>query len=63
MEVSLAVYDLSFGLASSLSRQFLGVHVPLVPHTGVVVTLSTGERVEYFFGGGIQVRVDARSEG
>ncbi|GMI26771.1 hypothetical protein TeGR_g7308, partial [Tetraparma gracilis] len=47
--VTLAIYDLSSGLAASLSLPLLGVSIPLVPHTGV---LLNGE--EFFFGGGIQ---------
>ncbi|GMI11953.1 hypothetical protein TrLO_g5755 [Triparma laevis f. longispina] len=47
--VQLATYDISGGLARSLSTQFLGVQIDLIPHTGVVV-----DGTEYFFGGGIQ---------
>jgi desumoylating isopeptidase 1 len=54
-EVILAVYDLSRGMARSLSAQILGgpgYAIDMVPHTGLVVYGS-----EYFFGagaGGIQ---------
>lgn len=50
-EVHLAVYDLSRGMARSLSGQFLGPDhaLDIIPHTGLVVY---GQ--EYFFGGGIQ---------
>lgn len=50
-EVKLAVYDLSHGLARSLSAQFLGpAHaIDIVPHTAL---LAFGR--EYYFGGGIQ---------
>jgi len=49
--VKLAIYDLSRGMARSLSSQFLGPQysVEAIPHTGVVVF---GQ--EYFYGGGIQ---------
>jgi len=50
-EVHLAVYDLSRGMARSLSAQFLGPEHALdcIPHTGLVVYGK-----EYFYGGGIQ---------
>jgi hypothetical protein len=50
-QVQLAVYDLSRGMARSLSAQFLGPQhsIEAIPHTGVVVYGR-----EYFFGGGIQ---------
>ena len=54
MEVTLAVYDLSSGLASSLSQQYLGTQIDLVPHTGVVLTTPSEGSYEYFFGGGVQ---------
>ena len=47
--VQLAIYDLSHGMASSLSLQFVGTQIDLIPHSGVIVF---GE--EIFFGGGIQ---------
>jgi len=48
--VQLAIYDLSQGLARTLSQQLLGgVQIALVPHCGVVI-----DRTEYYFGGGIQ---------
>ena len=50
-EVHLAVYDLSRGMARSLSGQFLGPDhaLDIIPHTGLVVYGK-----EYFYGGGIQ---------
>lgn len=50
-EVHLAIYDLSGGMARSLSGQFLGsAHaIDIIPHTGIVV-----HGLEYFYGGGIQ---------
>jgi hypothetical protein len=52
MEVHLAIYDLSNGMARNLSVQFLGPNhaLEMIPHTGL---LCFGK--EYFFGGGIQV--------
>ena len=37
VKVQLYVYDLSQGLARTLSMQFLGVQLDIVPHTGIVV--------------------------
>jgi len=50
-EVRLALYDLSQGMARSLSGQFLGpAHsIDIIPHTALVVYGR-----EYYFGGGIQ---------
>lgn len=48
-EVKLATYDLSHGLARSLSAQFLGQAIEIIPHTAI---LAFGR--EYYFGGGIQ---------
>ena len=38
-EVTLAVYDLSKGMAKGLSAQFLGpqFQIDAIPHTGVIV--------------------------
>lgn len=47
--VQLAVYDLSRGMASSMSQPLLGTHVEGIWHTGVVVF-----GYEYFYGGGLQ---------
>lgn len=47
--VVVRVYDLSMGLAAQLSSSVLGTHIPLVPHTGVLVFGK-----EWFFSGGIQ---------
>jgi len=51
-DVYLAIYDLSHGMARSLSAQFLGPNhsIDIIPHSGVVVYNR-----EYFFGGGIQM--------
>ena len=49
VRVELAVYDLSRGLASSMSQQILGQRIDGIWHTGVVVYNN-----EYYFGGGIQ---------
>ena len=48
-KVQLYVYDLSQGLARTLSMQFLGVQLDIVPHTGIVVFGR-----EYFYSGGLQ---------
>ena len=51
-EVKLLVYDLSHGMARSLSAQFLGgpEHaIDIIPHTSLLVYGK-----EYYFGGGIQ---------
>ena len=47
--VRLAVYDISHGWARRLSRLCLCRHVPIAPHTGVLIY---GE--EYFWSGGLQ---------
>lgn len=51
VEVHLAVYDLSGGMARNLSAQFLGPNhvIEMIPHTALLVFGK-----EYFFGGGIQ---------
>jgi len=48
-EVTLAIYDLSNGMARSLSAQFLGPGhtLDLIPHTAILVY-----GLEYYFGGG-----------
>lgn len=48
-KVQLAVYDLSQGMASSMSQAILGQQIDGIWHTGVVVYSK-----EYFFSGGIQ---------
>ncbi|GFR40054.1 hypothetical protein Agub_g592 [Astrephomene gubernaculifera] len=48
-KVLLYVYDLTNGLARSLSPMLLGTQIEAVYHTSVVVG-----GVEYFFGGGVQ---------
>lgn len=49
MLVQLYVYDLSQGLARTMSRQWLGVQIDAVYHTSIVF-----EGIEYFYGRGIQ---------
>lgn len=49
-EVQLAVYDLSRGMARSMSQAILGQRIDGIWHTGIV---AYGK--EYFFGGGIQI--------
>ena len=49
-QVSLHLYDLSMGMASTMSLSLLGKQIDYVPHTGIVVG-----GYEYFFGGGIQM--------
>lgn len=50
VKVELAVYDLSRGMAASMSQQLLGQRIDAIYHTGIVVYGN-----EYYFGGGIQV--------
>ncbi|EUC32499.1 hypothetical protein COCCADRAFT_98483 [Bipolaris zeicola 26-R-13] len=49
MDVELYVYDLSQGLAKSMSRQFLGIQIDAVYHTSIVFG-----GIEYYFGQGVQ---------
>ncbi|KAL5412000.1 hypothetical protein PMIN03_004473 [Paraphaeosphaeria minitans] len=49
MDVQLYVYDLSKGLARSMSRQFLGMQIDAVYHTAIVLG-----GIEYYFGQGVQ---------
>ncbi|KAJ4290564.1 hypothetical protein N0V90_010781 [Kalmusia sp. IMI 367209] len=49
MDVQLYVYDLSQGLARSMSAQFLGTQIDAVYHTSIVL-----QNIEYFFGQGVQ---------
>jgi len=58
VEVQLAVYDLSRGMARSLSTQFLGPNhaIDIIPHTGIVVFGK-----EYYFGGTGPPGVDMHS--
>lgn len=49
MEVQLYVYDLTHGMAKSMSRQFLGIQIDAVYHTSLVFN-----KIEYFFGAGVQ---------
>ncbi|KAL6709171.1 hypothetical protein ACN47E_001987 [Coniothyrium glycines] len=49
MDVQLYVYDLSKGLARSMSRQFLGIQIDAVYHTSIVL-----DGIEYYFGQGVQ---------
>lgn len=48
-EVTLAIYDLSQGMARQFSMGFLGKQIDGIWHTGIRVYGK-----EYFFGGGIQ---------
>ncbi|KAF2871539.1 PPPDE putative peptidase domain-containing protein [Massariosphaeria phaeospora] len=48
MDVQLYVYDLSQGMARSMSRQFLGTQIDAVYHTSIVM-----DGIEYFFGQGV----------
>ena len=45
-KVTLAIYDLSGGLASTMSMGFLGFQVDAVYHTGVVVEWPDGAALE-----------------
>ena len=47
--VKLHVYDLSQGMARTMSMSLVGMQVDYIPHTGITVYGR-----EYFFGGGIQ---------
>jgi hypothetical protein len=49
MEVQLYVYDLSGGMARSLSAAFLGVQIDAIYHTSIVMG-----GVEYVYDGGIK---------
>lgn len=51
-KVTLLVYDISNGMAKSLSPMFLGKTIEGVWHTGVVVYGN-----EYYYGGGICIGV------
>ena len=53
LSVSLHVYDLSMGMAKTMSQQILGRQIDYVPHTGIVLGAGTAGAMEYFFGGGI----------
>lgn len=48
-QVKLYVYDLSMGMARSLSPSLIGREIPGIYHTGIAVYNR-----EFFFGGGIQ---------
>ncbi|KAF2279970.1 DUF862-domain-containing protein [Westerdykella ornata] len=49
MDVHLYVYDLSQGLARTMSQQFLGIQIDAVYHTSLVCG-----GIEYFYGRGVQ---------
>ena len=48
--VAVHVYDLSNGLARTMSMAVVGRQVDIIPHTGVVIFGK-----EWFFGGGVCV--------
>lgn len=50
MDVQLYVYDLSRGMARSMSQSFLGIQIDAVYHTALVF-----DNREYFFGQGVQM--------
>lgn len=50
MDVQLYVYDLTRGMARTLSQSLLGIHLDAVYHTSLVF-----DNVEYFFGRGIHM--------
>ena len=56
-EVTLHMYDLSHGMAASMSQQLLGTHVEAVWHTAVVVFGR-----EFYFGGGVQQGLPGRTQ-
>ena len=47
--VTLAIYDLSQGMAAAMSQGILGTKIEAIYHTGIVVF-----NYEFFFGGGVQ---------
>lgn len=49
MNVQLYVYDLSGGMARSMSAAFLGVQIDAIYHTSIIM-----EGVEYVYDGGIK---------
>ncbi|TKA41255.1 hypothetical protein B0A54_06157, partial [Friedmanniomyces endolithicus] len=49
MEIQLYVYDLTNGMARSMSRAYLGIQIDAVYHTALVF-----DDIEYFFGAGVQ---------
>ncbi|KAK0933734.1 hypothetical protein LTR29_014667 [Friedmanniomyces endolithicus] len=49
MEIQLYVYDLTNGMARSMSRAYLGIQIDAVYHTALVFN-----NIEYFFGAGVQ---------
>ncbi|KAK5133336.1 hypothetical protein LTR08_007861 [Meristemomyces frigidus] len=49
MNIELYVYDLSRGMARSMSKQFLGIQLDAVYHTSLVFA-----GIEYLFGAGVQ---------
>lgn len=46
--VTLLVYDITMGMAKSMSMAFVGIQIDAVYHTSIVVYGR-----EYFYGGGI----------
>ncbi|KAK4963669.1 hypothetical protein LTR10_001300 [Elasticomyces elasticus] len=49
MEIQLYVYDLTHGMARSMSKAYLGIQIDAVYHTALVF-----DDIEYFFGAGVQ---------
>ncbi|KAK5738952.1 hypothetical protein LTR17_005678 [Elasticomyces elasticus] len=49
MEIQLYVYDLTHGMARSMSKAYLGIQIDAVYHTALVF-----DNIEYFFGAGVQ---------
>jgi hypothetical protein len=60
--VAIHVYDLSQGMARTMSMAMVGVQVDIIPHTGIVVHWAD-RSIEYFFGGGIQAAPAGKAVG
>lgn len=61
--VTLNVYDLSQGLAKSMSKGIVGIQIDGIWHTGIVVygkVLKVLQK-EFYFGGGVCVDPPART--
>lgn len=55
-KVAAYVYDITQGMAASMSMPLLGKQIDIIPHTGIVVFGK-----EYFFGGGPSIGVPGQS--